>query len=247
MTSPSSRLLPLKPECVRELELELEGAPLETNPQPLPILSNPQDKKGPGPDGLVRDSRLLSYTVSIRERSLSPKGRKRGGLQRGWEQGSPGPLASLQGTVTGTLNQPAGLYELDGQLGLCLAYQQFHGLRRVVRPGVRLEVCEGPGLVTEGDPFSSLSYLYGLVLLCNRSMPLQQDYKNNKCVLGRGGAFVKNDLDESLGQKGVKSGALGGAVRSRASPFQKGLPTGAEVQVSSQGPAGQEPPGPQKG
>ncbi|TEA35284.1 hypothetical protein DBR06_SOUSAS2810164 [Sousa chinensis] len=106
MTSPSSRLLPLKPECVRELELELEGAPLETNPQPLPILSNPQDKKGPGPDGLVRDSRLLSYT----------------------------------GTVTGTLNQPAGLYELDGQLGLCLAYQQFHGLRRVVRPGVRLEL-----------------------------------------------------------------------------------------------------------
>ncbi|XP_059989425.1 CST complex subunit CTC1 isoform X3 [Lagenorhynchus albirostris] len=106
MTSPSSRLLPLKPECVRELELELEGAPLETNPQPLPILSNPQDKKGPGPDGLVRDSRLLSYT----------------------------------GTVTGTLNQPAGLYELDGQLGLCLAYQQFRGLRRVVRPGVRLEL-----------------------------------------------------------------------------------------------------------
>ncbi|XP_059989423.1 CST complex subunit CTC1 isoform X2 [Lagenorhynchus albirostris] len=93
-------------ECVRELELELEGAPLETNPQPLPILSNPQDKKGPGPDGLVRDSRLLSYT----------------------------------GTVTGTLNQPAGLYELDGQLGLCLAYQQFRGLRRVVRPGVRLEL-----------------------------------------------------------------------------------------------------------
>ncbi|MBW03908.1 CST complex subunit CTC1, partial [Eschrichtius robustus] len=107
MTSPSSQLLPLKPECVRELELELEGTPLETSPQPLPIPGSPQGKKDPGPDGLVRDSRLLSYTVS--------------------------------GTVTGTLNQPAGLYELDGQLGLCLAYQQFCGLRRVVRPGVRLE------------------------------------------------------------------------------------------------------------
>ncbi|KAB0401771.1 hypothetical protein E2I00_019984, partial [Balaenoptera physalus] len=141
MTSPSSQLLPLKPECVRELELELEGAPLETSPQPLPIPGSPQGKKDPGPDGLVRDSRLLSYTVSVRERSLSPKGRKRGGLPRGREQGSPGPLASLQGTVTGTLNQPAGLYELDGQLGLCLAYQQFRGLRQVVRPGVRLEVC----------------------------------------------------------------------------------------------------------
>ncbi|KAJ8783719.1 hypothetical protein J1605_008762 [Eschrichtius robustus] len=106
MTSPSSQLLPLKPECVRELELELEGTPLETSPQPLPIPGSPQGKKDPGPDGLVRDSRLLSYT----------------------------------GTVTGTLNQPAGLYELDGQLGLCLAYQQFCGLRRVVRPGVRLEL-----------------------------------------------------------------------------------------------------------
>ncbi|XP_057572891.1 CST complex subunit CTC1 [Hippopotamus amphibius kiboko] len=106
MTSPSSQLLLLKPECVRELELELDGAPLEADPQPLPMPSNPQDKKCPGPEALVRDSKLLSYT----------------------------------GMVTGTLNQPAGLYELDEQLGLCLAYQQFRGLRRVVRPGVHLEL-----------------------------------------------------------------------------------------------------------
>ncbi|KAI4556817.1 hypothetical protein MJT46_020004, partial [Ovis ammon polii x Ovis aries] len=106
MTSPSSQLLPLKPECVRELELELAGVPLEADPQSLPRPSSPQDKKGPGPDCLVRDSILLSYT----------------------------------GMVTGTLNQPAGLYELDGKLELCLAYQQFRGLRRVVRPGVSLEL-----------------------------------------------------------------------------------------------------------
>ncbi|XP_065766151.1 CST complex subunit CTC1 isoform X1 [Muntiacus reevesi] len=106
MTSPSSQLLPLKPECVRELEIELAGAPLEANPQSLPWPSCPQDKKGPSPDCLVRDSILLSYT----------------------------------GMVTDTLNQPAGLYELDRKLELCLAYQQFHGLRRVVRPGVRLEL-----------------------------------------------------------------------------------------------------------
>uniref|UniRef100_A0A8D1DEP4 CST complex subunit CTC1 n=1 Tax=Sus scrofa TaxID=9823 RepID=A0A8D1DEP4_PIG len=104
MTSPSSQLLPLKPECVQELELGLDGPPVEADPQPLPMPSNPQDKKGP--EGLVRDSRLLSYT----------------------------------GKVTGVLNQPAGFYELDGQLGLCLAYQQSHGLRRVVRRGVCLEL-----------------------------------------------------------------------------------------------------------
>uniref|UniRef100_A0AC11E6A8 CST telomere replication complex component 1 n=1 Tax=Ovis aries TaxID=9940 RepID=A0AC11E6A8_SHEEP len=46
----------------------------------------------------------------------------------------------VQGMVTGTLNQPAGLYELDRKLELCLAYQQFRGLRRVVRPGVSLEL-----------------------------------------------------------------------------------------------------------
>ncbi|DAA18785.1 TPA: Uncharacterized protein C17orf68 (HBV DNAPTP1-transactivated protein B)-like protein [Bos taurus] len=106
MTSTSSQLLPLKPECVRELELELAGVPLEADPQSLPRPSSPQDKKRPGPDCLVRDSILLSYT----------------------------------GMVTDTLNQPAGLYELDRKLELCLAYQQFRGLRRVVRPGVRLEL-----------------------------------------------------------------------------------------------------------
>ena len=77
MTSPSSQLLPLKRECVRELEIKLAGAPLEADPQSLPRPSCPQDKKGPSQDCLVRDSILLSYTVRIRERFLS----------RGWGGG----------------------------------------------------------------------------------------------------------------------------------------------------------------
>uniref|UniRef100_A0A8C9A775 CST complex subunit CTC1 n=1 Tax=Prolemur simus TaxID=1328070 RepID=A0A8C9A775_PROSS len=103
-TSPSSRLLPLKPECVEELEMDLEGPLLEAYPKPVPTPSNSQDKTGQR--GLIRDSTLLSYS----------------------------------GTVTGVLNEAAGLYELDGQLGLCLAYLQFRGLRRVMRPGVCLEL-----------------------------------------------------------------------------------------------------------
>ncbi|XP_014444545.1 CST complex subunit CTC1 isoform X2 [Tupaia chinensis] len=104
-TSTSSSLLPLKPECVRELELEpeLEGS-LETDPKPLPMPSTSQDRNEQ--KGLIRNSKLLSYT----------------------------------GTVTGVFNEPAGLYELDRQLGLCLAYQQVRGLRRVMRPGVCLEL-----------------------------------------------------------------------------------------------------------
>lgn len=107
------------------------------------------------------------------------------GLQRGRKWGSTGPLSSLQGTVTGVLNQPAGLYELDGQLGLCLSYQQFHGLRRVVRPGVCLEVCEGSGLLTKRG-FAAASAFIGWSCLAAGWEPLQQKYKNSKCVLGGG-------------------------------------------------------------
>ncbi|XP_037020872.2 CST complex subunit CTC1 isoform X2 [Artibeus jamaicensis] len=105
-TTSSSHLLPLKPECVRELDLQLElGRPLlEADPKPFPRTGNIHDRKKQ--KDLVRDSRLLSYT----------------------------------GMVTGVLNQAAGLYELDGQLVLCLSYQRVHGLRHVLRPGVLLEL-----------------------------------------------------------------------------------------------------------
>ncbi|XP_010994788.2 CST complex subunit CTC1 isoform X5 [Camelus dromedarius] len=143
MTGPSSQLLPLKPECVQELELELDGPLLEADPSPPPIPCNPQDKKGP--EGLVRDSRLLSYT----------------------------------GTITDVLNRPAGLYELDGQLGLCLAYQHLHGLRRVVRPGVRLELQDVHLLQSVGGGTGRpvlASCLRGAVLLrgFSRQMPETQ-------------------------------------------------------------------------
>ena len=68
-TSSFSHLLPLKPECVRELDLQLElGGPLlEADPKPLPRTGNIHDRKKQ--KDLVRDSRLLSYTVNIREQS----------------------------------------------------------------------------------------------------------------------------------------------------------------------------------
>ncbi|XP_036624702.1 CST complex subunit CTC1 isoform X2 [Trichosurus vulpecula] len=49
-------------------------------------------------------------------------------------------MLSYQGTVTKVLNGPAGLYELDGQLCLCLAYQQLPNNGRTIRPGVQLEL-----------------------------------------------------------------------------------------------------------
>ena len=41
-----------------------------------------------------------------------------------------------------------------------------------------------------------------------------------------GGAFVKNDMDESSDEKGVETGARGRGVGARASPSQEGLLTG---------------------
>ncbi|XP_021081417.1 CST complex subunit CTC1 isoform X2 [Mesocricetus auratus] len=72
------------------------------------------------------------------------------------------------GTVTDVLNESAGLYVLDGQLILCLAYQQIHGLRRVIRPGVRLELRDVHLLQSVGGgttrPVLALC-LHGTVLL----------------------------------------------------------------------------------
>nr|XP_058139497.1 CST complex subunit CTC1 isoform X2 [Dasypus novemcinctus] len=133
-TRPSSRLLPLEPERVQELELA--GPFVETDPmqpsRPTPRSNNFQDRKGQ--KNLVQDSRLLSY----------------------------------MGTVTRVLNEPAGLYELDRQLELCLAYQQFRGLRRVVRPGVSLELQDVHLLQSVGGGTSRpvlASCLRGAVLL----------------------------------------------------------------------------------
>ncbi|XP_005002150.1 CST complex subunit CTC1 isoform X2 [Cavia porcellus] len=68
----------------------------------------------------------------------APSNSQAGKGQKGLSQDSL--LLHYKGTVTGVLNEPAGLYELDRQLELCLAYQQFQGLRRVMRPGVSLEL-----------------------------------------------------------------------------------------------------------
>ncbi|KAG8507068.1 CST complex subunit CTC1, partial [Galemys pyrenaicus] len=139
MTSSISRLLPLEPECVYELDLELDRPLLEANSKPLPTPDNSQDRKEQ--KGLARDSILLSYT----------------------------------GMVTGVLNEPAGFYELDSQLGLCLAYQQFQDLRRVVRPGVRLELQDVHLLQSLGGGTTR-----PVLAPCFRGAVLLQDFSHQK-------------------------------------------------------------------
>lgn len=49
-------------------------------------------------------------------------------------------LISFKGTVTKILNAEAGLYELDGQAGLCLAYQPAQKCCGGLRPGAEIQL-----------------------------------------------------------------------------------------------------------
>nr|XP_033780314.1 CST complex subunit CTC1 isoform X5 [Geotrypetes seraphini] len=48
-------------------------------------------------------------------------------------------VVSYKGTVTKVLNARAGLYEVDGSICLCVAYQQLVNWGRGLRPGARIE------------------------------------------------------------------------------------------------------------
>ncbi|XP_068960221.1 CST complex subunit CTC1 isoform X3 [Petaurus breviceps papuanus] len=74
-------------------------------------------------------------------------------------------MLSYQGTVTKVLNGPAGLYELDGQLCLCLAYQQLPNNGRTVRPGVQLELQDVHFFQSVGGVPMLVPCLRGTVLL----------------------------------------------------------------------------------
>lgn len=174
MTSP---LLPAVAAETRMCARAGTGAgrsPLGGRPQSLPRPSSPQDKKGPGPDCLTGTP--YSYpTREDEERFLSLEGQELWGSGQlaAWRITWPFGFA---GNGHWHANQPAGLYELDRKLELCPAYQQFRGLRRVVRPGSQSGgMVRGSWLVTKRDCLT----FYWLVFFWSRSTPLQQNYKNN--------------------------------------------------------------------
>ncbi|XP_027712983.1 CST complex subunit CTC1 isoform X2 [Vombatus ursinus] len=74
-------------------------------------------------------------------------------------------MLSYQGIVTKVLNGPAGLYELDGQLCLCLAYLQLPNNGRAIRPGVQLELLDVHFFQSVGGAPMLAPCLRGTVLL----------------------------------------------------------------------------------
>ncbi|XP_055450386.1 CST complex subunit CTC1 isoform X1 [Psammomys obesus] len=90
----------------------------------------------------LRPEYVLELGMPLLEADLTPLPEpttsKHGGGQEGLVRYSR--VLHYSGTVTAVLNQSASLYVLDEQLILCLAYQQIHGLRRAIRPGVCVEL-----------------------------------------------------------------------------------------------------------
>ncbi|XP_039603055.1 CST complex subunit CTC1 isoform X3 [Polypterus senegalus] len=68
-------------------------------------------------------------------------------------------VISYKGVITRVLNSAAGLFELDREVGLCLAYQQLVNGGRGLRPGAKIELHHVHFLYcrTEGFPSAMLS------------------------------------------------------------------------------------------
>ncbi|XP_072421307.1 CST complex subunit CTC1 [Chiloscyllium punctatum] len=109
-------------------------------------------------------------------------------------------ICSYRGMISKVLNVAAGLYELDGKFGLCVAYQQLVNYGRGLRPGAQVEIhdahvhqkvyehfphimlccclrstlviTEFSGFSTEFQPFSSSGNLYiSLLFKYNLDLP----------------------------------------------------------------------------
>uniref|UniRef100_A0A8D0STM8 CST complex subunit CTC1 n=1 Tax=Sus scrofa TaxID=9823 RepID=A0A8D0STM8_PIG len=147
---PSWSYLPATVKPSGEGHLELWGVPVPVFPltiSPGPLTPIPVLYPETASRLLRHRSKLRSVQPNLAGKlvrlSALVKSRKQAYFVLSLGGSSPGDSCVpviVQGKVTGVLNQPAGFYELDGQLGLCLAYQQSHGLRRVMRRGVCLEL-----------------------------------------------------------------------------------------------------------
>ncbi|MBN3271527.1 CTC1 protein, partial [Polyodon spathula] len=83
---------------------------------------------------------LLRFSESEAAVPVLVMGRGKLCWHRFLQQGALYLFSALRGVITRVLNMAAGLFELDGRLGLCLAYQQVLNGGRGLRPGARIEV-----------------------------------------------------------------------------------------------------------
>uniref|UniRef100_UPI00398E54F0 CST complex subunit CTC1 n=1 Tax=Pristiophorus japonicus TaxID=55135 RepID=UPI00398E54F0 len=74
-------------------------------------------------------------------------------------------ICSYRGVISKVLNITAGLYELDGKFGLCVAYQQVVNCGRGLRPGAQVEVHDAHLHMKASDHFPRI-----LLCCCLRGM-----------------------------------------------------------------------------
>eukprot|EP00062_Callorhinchus_milii_P022115 gi/632979559/ref/XP_007906538.1/ PREDICTED: CST complex subunit CTC1 isoform X2 [Callorhinchus milii] len=82
-------------------------------------------------------------------------------------------VCSYQGVISRVLNISAGLYELDGKFGLCIAYQQMINCARGLRPGVRVEIHDAHLYHKKSEHFPSI-----MLCCCLRSILIVTEFSS---------------------------------------------------------------------
>uniref|UniRef100_A0A671SK34 CST complex subunit CTC1 n=1 Tax=Sinocyclocheilus anshuiensis TaxID=1608454 RepID=A0A671SK34_9TELE len=100
-----------------------------------PHLQNQENSEDPDThtDSLTADTHTDTHTADTHLRSGTASGSNAVRMKRS-------TLISFKGTVTKILNAEAGLYEIDGQVGLCLAYQPAQNWGGGLRPGAEIQL-----------------------------------------------------------------------------------------------------------
>ncbi|XP_059808909.1 CST complex subunit CTC1 isoform X1 [Hypanus sabinus] len=100
-------------------------------------------------EGLVREQTLAEFMHASDTNRMPYKESFQNRVSMDWSNQSTiedvyknkeSKIISYHGVISKVLNFRAGLYELDGKLGLCVAYQQLVNYGRGLRPGARVEV-----------------------------------------------------------------------------------------------------------
>ncbi|XP_062922186.1 CST complex subunit CTC1 isoform X1 [Mobula hypostoma] len=100
-------------------------------------------------EGLVREQTLAEFMQASDTNRMPYKETFQNRVSMDWTNQSTiedvyknkeSKIISYRGVISKVLNFRAGLYELDGKFGLCVAYQQLVNYGRGLRPGARVEV-----------------------------------------------------------------------------------------------------------
>ncbi|XP_032906203.1 CST complex subunit CTC1 isoform X3 [Amblyraja radiata] len=141
-------------------------------------------------EGIVKEQTLAEF-MQATSTSLVPPPPNEGSFQRRLSmsqspqstmeevlESKESKIISYHGVISKVLNCRAGLYELDGKFGLCVAYQQLVNYGRGLRPGAQVEVFDAHVHVKVSDhlPHIMLCCCLRSILQITRFSRLSTEY-----------------------------------------------------------------------